>query len=624
MRLRFTVLVATILLAAGVLPCAAQQDEPERWHVFGSAGFDFTNTTQSLLQPSGGQESASANTALLGDLRLNGDGFLLDPRFLHLNLSFDGAHGANSTDVGSLHHNGLNYAITSAFLPRSRIPLRVYYANSHFSSSGINLDQNSDDSRLGVQWDLFFSKLPHINLGFERYTSDVRVPTSLSDVSYHQRSWHVGLDDTWKEWKWSLGLGDVGGTSTALGDIGGPQPLVSTNRALDFLTTRSFWQRKANFSLQARDLRRNDQLPGQGSSLSSELTNHAVLSIQHSEKLSSSYSYSFSRVSYESQFAPTSLPGVGNTGLVLPAAINAHTLAAAVNYTLTSWLRFSQQVRYSHMTPFTQTAEAQQSLLEAQPSVSFQKTWHHLDFSARYGPRFQRLTTNLDRAANSFSNSFDGRLNWGDVHLLRLGASARVSRLNLVEQIGGFSQDHQYRFEADTGLLKPLQIHAGVGRVSVELLNLSGRTQQSFTSYDLQLNHRRFALSLAQSLGDGAGALFPGSVRNPDFFIIPLPIGSLIATPLLDRTSRSRSANLVLRLNRRLDLSGSYRSEKNLFQLSQQDYRVVEMRGRYRIGKITVEAGLGNFLTNVEAAQGIAGNRINRYYVRIARDFRLF
>jgi hypothetical protein len=615
---------AVFLLLAGVLPSVAQQAEPERWQLRGNLGIDLTNTTQSTLDQSGEAQNGSGNSGLLGDLRLNGDGYLLDPRFLHLNLAFDGARGANSTDIGSIDHSGLNWGLTTALLPRSHAPLRVFYARSRFDSSGLNLDQNSDDSRLGVDWNLTFPKLPRINLGLERFVSDVRVPTALADVSFGQRSSHVGLNDSWKGWMWDFGFGEASSRSNALIGVATTAPFRNASRAVTFTTTRSFWEKRGSLSVQNHDVWRTDRIPDQGENQTSEVSNTAILSLQHTQKLSSSYSYSFVRVGLNSSPVSGSVAEPENFLLILPATFTAHSLNGSLNYTPKNWLKLSQSLRFTHTTPDVRTSEGQETLTEAQSTVGVVKSWHQLDFDASYGPRIQRLTTNLGRSVDKLSHDFSGRAAWGELRTVRLGASYRYSNQNLLEQIGGFTNTRDFRFDVESQRFRPWTFRASLGRAKVELLNLTGNTSQEMTNFSFQVNHPRFSLGLSQSLGDGAGAVFPGIPVDREFLIVPLPVGSLVFTPLLDRTTRARSADVVLRLHRRVDLSADYRSEKNLFFASRQDYRVVEVRGRYRIGKMTFEAGMGNFLTEIGLNPGISGNQLRRYFVRIGRDFTLF
>lgn len=624
MRFRRPIRTLALLLLAGALPSAAQQAEPERWRIQGNLGFDFTNTVQSTLNKSGIIQEGSENSGLLGDLRLNADGFVMDPRFLHLNLSFDGARGANSTDIGSINHSGLNWALTTAFLPRSRIPLRVYYARSQFDSSGLNLDQNSDDSRFGAEWNLNFPNRPRVSLGVENFVTDVRVPTALSNVSFGQRSAHVGINDDWKGWHWNFGFSEAASRSNALLGVATGATLRNSSRAINFTATRSFWENKGAFSLQNHELWRTDRIPDQGTNSASELSNTALISIQHTPKLSSSYSYSYIRVGFGSLGSLNPSPVPGDITLILPATFAAHSVSGSVGYAPKSWLRLTQSLRYTRTTPNARAVEAQETLAEAQSTIGVQKSWHQVDFDASYGPRLQRLTTNLGRSTHAFSNDFTGRIMWGDMRRVRLGGSYRRSNLNLLEQLGGFTKNRDFRFDAESQRFHPFSFRAGIGRGEVELVNLSGRTAQNFTLFNFQANHPRLSLGISQSLGDGAGAVFPGISLDREFLIIPLPVGSLVITPLLNRTTRSRSADVMVRLHGRLEVGADYRSEKNLFFASRQDYRVIEIRGRYRIGKMTFEAGLGNFLTRIGTLPGISGNRINRYFIRVGRDFKIF
>ncbi|HYL97135.1 MAG TPA: hypothetical protein VET69_15120, partial [Terriglobales bacterium] len=71
-------------------------------------------------------------------------------------------------------------------------------------------------------------------------------------------------------------------------------------------------------------------------------------------------------------------------------------------------------------------------------------------------------------------------------------------------------------------------------------------------------------------------------------------------------------------------VGADWRRENDLLFSSLQNYRIWEVRGQYRLGKITVEGGVGNLFNRITTEPSVNGLRINRYYVRIRRDFNFF
>jgi hypothetical protein len=105
---------------------------------------------------------------------------------------------------------------------------------------------------------------------------------------------------------------------------------------------------------------------------------------------------------------------------------------------------------------------------------------------------------------------------------------------------------------------------------------------------------------------------------------LPLPVEQLVDTPLLDRTTRITALQGALRLVRNLDLYAQWRSERNLFASSTQKFRVLDARLRYRIGKLSLDAGWARYRSAIAMPESLSGLRVNRYFFRVARDFKVF
>jgi hypothetical protein len=232
--------------------------------------------------------------------------------------------------------------------------------------------------------------------------------------------------------------------------------------------------------------------------------------------------------------------------------------------------------------------------------------------------------TTLNNAPNSWSNSLTGRVGWGDARYVRLTASGQDTRLNLVEQIGGFTDEKRVGLEAETHRIRYFRLRATGEYSQLALLNLSGDTRNKTLLYSLQADHRLFTVVFTTAFMDGAGALFPLGLIDRQFLVVPLPLSQLLATPLLNRTTNSRSVSLIARPRRRLDASVMWRQEDTRLTASDQTFNVLQADARYHLGKFSLEGGYSRNLNDVIAVTGLTGSRLALWYLRIGRDFRIF
>ncbi len=609
------------LLLVAFLPCAAQQLPEQRWHFYGTLGLNLTKTTNTPLQQTPGSEYSTA----AGDLRLTANGFLKDPRLLPFTLDFAGERGSNSIDTGGFRDTILSWGVNTIFLPQRPFPLRFYYRKSSFGSRGNAFGEDTDNSALGLDWTLKLPKLPHVNVSFGRFANKFRLVKSLSDVSYRDQDFRIGVEHTWKRWECGITFDKYLSTSNSIGLFSLPGDFQAKSQTLGGRLRRLFWEGKGDFNLDSRFQWRKDRFPtGQSSDTSDTFTN-ANLRLQHSPKLSSNYFYRLSRMEIRTTVLGGALPGLpGDLIVIQPPAFLTHFAGGRLDYRPAKFLWLFQEIRYYHRRPPDTTFEVSRSVTEALPGASVMKIWHGLELEATYTGHVQLMGTNLGNRTHTLSNEAEGRLGWGDARHVRLLATARYGKLNLVDQLGGFSRDRRLRLEAETSRLHRLVLRFTAEHTSTELLNLSGDTRFDATNLGLHLDHRRISLGIVRTLGEGAGALFPEDVRRRQLITIPLPLGVLFFTPLLDRTTRTTAAFLVLRLRRNLDLSGNWRLERNVFSTSTQRFRQAELLARYRLGKFTFESGFSNYRTEVLAAPRLTGTNINRYLLRVARDFMVF
>jgi hypothetical protein len=158
----------------------------------------------------------------------------------------------------------------------------------------------------------------------------------------------------------------------------------------------------------------------------------------------------------------------------------------------------------------------------------------------------------------------------------------------------------------------------------VEFLSVSGDIKSDNTNFAAQIEGRRLSLSGGHQTLTGAGALFPAIVSAEQWFSVPLPLNELVATPLLNRLAHTDTAAATFRVRRQLVVSADYMNERDVLALSQPRFRTADVSARYHIGKVSIQAGFGQYRIENITIPLNTGNLFNRYYVRVTRDFKLF
>ena len=158
----------------------------------------------------------------------------------------------------------------------------------------------------------------------------------------------------------------------------------------------------------------------------------------------------------------------------------------------------------------------------------------------------------------------------------------------------------------------------------MEYLSVAGDIKSDTTNYTAQIQGRRLSLSGGHQTLAGAGALFPAVVSAEQWLSIPLPLSELVATPLLNRIERVDTATATLRLRRQFDVAADFMLEKDLLSSSQAKFRTIDVSARYHVGKVRIQAGFGSYEIENTAVPSRTGNLVNRYFLRVTRDFKIF
>ena len=616
-----TVMLALVLFAGGHALAQSPYDvEPPRWHVTGSAGIDLNGSSQSTLP----MDTSSSQLFPLGDLRLNTDGYLLDPKFLHINGGFNFQRGVNESDRGSIDSNGLGLAISTSFLPRSHVPLRVNYTKNTYGLNGLGVNQDNDDSRLTVDWTAMFPNLPRFTLGLQQFSNVVRVPHSFNDRSFSDRAINVGASDIWKGWQWAANAAMEGGSTSGVIGLDPGTNLDNSSRSGSFNLNRGFWENKARIWIENRIISLQNMLGAGNNTDSQEMTNSVNFDAQLTSKWSAQAGYAHSSIDFNNTGLVSNLANAGTTRIIALSSSEAHSITGRANYQVLPWLRLTEELRETRLTPAETVVESRVGLTESVSTVAFERRLRSFDVNASYSGTYQLTGTTLDQSPSSWSNGVNARIGWGSTQRVRITGVYANSRLNLVEQIGGYADQQRARLEAETHRLKLFRLRASVEEFNIAILNISGKTESKGTNLSVTAEHRLVSASYSQSFGSGAGELFPDNAINRQFLVIPLPVNQLLGTPLLDRTVNARSLAVVARPRRRLDAIFTWRKERNLLATSDQFYDTLQFDARYHMGKVTLEGGYTRNLTNVTSSSMVSGDRVTRWYVRVARDFTIF
>lgn len=613
-----------ILAVLGLLfvtPCLAQEPTLQNFHLRSTLGFDVSGDSFAPINNFGDQKSAPSQS-IGGEVGMDFSGVLFDPKFLNFDSNFSFQHGANSVNQLDYSNGLLSGGASVSFLPSGHYPFEFLYQHNAADTTGSIFGSNTTTTQLRAKWSIKRPDLPNIDLGYTRDGNDVKLAESLTNTGYKQSEFFADAHDRTAGWVWnaSANLGKFDALSVGslvfLGDT------TENYRVFQGRTYRNFWDNKALFNADVRQQHYDFHFPGDGTSLNDDLLLSTSLQLQHTSKLSTHYSYSYSHLNQENTDGSNTTGSALNI-LAVPT-FDTQSITAEVDYQLLPSLRVFENAQYQRLTPFSNTLESETSYMQLNSGVTAIRKWKGFDLSATYVGQFQSLGTSFDNRGNSFSNNVDARVGWGQSKTVRVTGTVRLDNVNIVQQIGGFSKLSLYGGQAETTRFWGVRLAGGVDKGTVELLNLSGDTRRNYTNIYAQLESRKIQLSASQGFTDGVGSVFPTPLQGNFFIAVPLPVEQLIVSPLLNITTKSTNFSALFRPKYNLEVGAFYRKENDELISSSQNYRLWEIRTRYNIGKISIEGGFGNIHNMLDQANTVSGLNINRYWFRIRRTFNFF
>jgi hypothetical protein len=613
----------TFALAAA-LTNFAQEAPPEHWTLQGTLGGDYSNATSTpLFMPSSSSNTSEYSTVGV-DWGLLLGGYLKDPKFVPFTINYNGEHASNAVALGGYRDNVYDVGASASFLPDRPFPLQIFYQKSEYGANGTGFGENSDTSLFGLTWELRLPSLPNVDVRYLKQANELQLPTSLTNSSYRLNELGIDVYDHWKGWKWNAGFSDFSNTTSASEALALSTPYQESVKMQDLLVARTFWDDKAQFTFLDRLEWQGEGLLGQPAGQFTDAYAASQLQIQHTPKLSSNYYYTFSNISQSGETSLDEIEGSSsNISLIQIPAFTSNTFGGVVDYRVTPSVTLFQQLQEYRVTAFQGVAEAETSEFDSMSGASFGRTWRGLELGGTYTGHFQLLGTTLGHHPETFSNNVEGRVGWGAPRRVRLVASGVDSRDNLVDELGGFSSTRSLRLQAETTCLSGWHLGGSAERARVEYLSVAGDVKSDTTNYVAQVQQRRLSLSGGHQTLTGAGALFPTIVSAEQWLSTPLPLSELVATPLLNRIEHIDTATASLRVRKQFDVSADFMLEKDLLISSQAKFRTADVSARYHWGKITIYAGFGSYEIENMTVPLRTGNLMDRYFLRVTRDFKI-
>jgi hypothetical protein len=589
-------------------------------------GADLSDTTSTqLFAPANAAAVSNYSTAGI-DWNLLFGGYVKDPKFIPFNINYSGEHASNAVALGGYRDNVYDFGFNTAFLPDRPFPLHIFYQKSEYGANGTGFGENSDTSSFGLTWALLLKHWPKVNLRYLKQDNQLQLVTSVTNSSYRLSELGIDASDEWKSWKWTAGFNDFSTASNAVTAVSLSSPFQEAVKFQDLLATRTFWDDKARFSFMDRLEWQQESLQGQPAGQFTDAYASAQLQIQHTPKLSSNYNYTFTEITESNEPTLNGTASSSNISLVPIPAFTSNTFGGGVLYRLIPSVSIFQQVQGFFVTGAQGAGEAENSEMDSMSGASFARTWRGIEMGGTYTGHLQVLGTTLGNHPETFSNDVQGRVGWGDPGRLRLVASGVDTRDNIVDQLGGFSNTRSVRMEAESTGLRGWQLRGTAERVRLEYLSVSGDITSDNTNYGVQIQQRRLTLGGGRQTSAGAGALFPAVVTAETWLSNPLPLNELVGTPLLNRIAHTDTAAASLRLGARFDVMAEYNSERDQLATSEPSFRTMDVTARYRVGKVVVQFGAGSYrIENIAVpGPGQTGNLVNRVFLRVTRDFKLF
>lgn len=614
-RRSLTILAFLLLLASPAARIGAQP--PAAWRYWRVSGDLFTGIREDATER---REARSETTGLNWGGNVDLHGFVVDPRFVVVDLgaSFEDLE----TDVGRQETSAriTGYRLQTRFLSERPWPFTLRVRGGDSDSTTIREDLESgfvtDYRTLGASWQLRLPNKPRVSLSYSHTTSSSifrdRADSSSDNLS---ETLSANISHTWKEWTLRGGL-----FNTVTGfDFPGQGRSDRAQDQASFDAQRPFGDR-GYLSLVSiyRDIDDSfdsaDPLePGVDTSTRESYLN-GLLSYQHLERLTGSYSYTFSRTAIESSPAITDAES---------SSSESQQLTLGFRYEQTdrlSWI-WDAGVQTFAFSGIADSFELPDRQVFFGPGVAYRRQLRSVNLSGSYRTVRTELETNLDNRLGTWSHVLTLGAQAGNRRRLQARAEYRFSDVPQITLVGAFDRQDRFRLRFLSARFEPFTLDATAALRRSEIVNFSGRQDRDDFDWSFGVQHPLFSLRVGQSARDGDGLIFEDPL-DPDRSITdPLPLDSLIPSPLRLSTTRQDFARASLRPRPNLQLSASYLKTDDEFVVApdREDERL-DINLEYRLARVTLRGGY------IRDESIVGSERIDRelHYLRLVRSFRFW
>ena len=617
---RVAVLAIVLMGWAGTTLFA--QDPFHLTNLNGFGGFGFNRTAIESAGP-----VRTSYLDLLGELGLSAEGSFYDPRLAGYSLSTSWDDNNTSLNQGSSHVNGLNYNGNISFLPERSCPFSFYFSQNHTNTvSSLIPAYRLLYSIRGIRGDIKGLRLAKISYNFGTSSSE---NDYTNGPLFKTRQRFADLAATRKLAGWDLRISD-----DYYRTEGNYAVLSSGYNRLDFTANHNYGD-KFLISLGASDSTFSVKSPGQPtSSDSSVLSTYGNATVRHTERLTSTYHFAFSRS------AENTLAFLGQaTGIPVPAnaaSLNPSTVSAGTDliYRVTDRLTVNGGLSYMHSgivagaaNPSTTQVYATTGVLS--PNVGygyFRKIWK-LNFTNEGALNWQRYTLVNQTSQSGLGYDFDNQVQGGNVRKLRFTLSQRLDkRTNPFFFTITQSSDMRAALGLESEYFRFVDLRglADVGTTTLDLFGSHLNVDTSQYMASATFPKRKLSISASRSVSNSLEQFF-----GPDSILFQ-PGGSTGAAPIpMDLLSPSVVSNaiaqrvmLTWRPRPNLEIQSSYNNNHLLFALRnpfENVYNEFDTIVSYKFGRFTIYAGYGR--ARIETLPSY--NMTNRIFFRVRFPFHI-
>ncbi|MFB3814939.1 MAG: hypothetical protein ACE14L_12600 [Terriglobales bacterium] len=582
----------------------------------------------------------SSQGSAVGSLKLDASGYYHSPAFLKFSIKPQTSLGRQSSE--SVFPDGQGVAATTTFLGGSFMPFTVSYTrlDRKIVTFGpldrlAGLDANTSQNALTLDWRIHQRNLPALDLSYSRY-NDANEP--LQDLApktdNEARLFSATLSDSLAGWKWQSRYRQERSQqdlTNIFDPTQAPYNYSRLDRMVDASATRDFAQR-LSLDFQGGYTKADSRIGGTPYDQSFHYVNGAS-TFRPTEKLTLGF-----RAGYTSnlvgavlqQTVASSGPGgatnpAAQSLLTVPskARLTLQTYDGRVQYALTNDLRFDGEVRRetTHTPSGSGLVAANSTLDSAQTGVSYSHQFRLWQFRSQYSVNGGRFDYGLTGISRSFGQRANLSFTFGSPDWIEFTAGLQGSMQDLRGATNLRDRSWGGTLTAARNFFQSWQVRATYNRERNDY-------SYTLTEYDSSGQGGAFSVigpllefNVTHQMRDGL--TFQADPRlqflsSTDAAALSGAFpGVLVAPTSAKWTHASLSFHPASRLKAR---AAWLRNRQSLNGALTNNYREWEISAGYQFRNLTMDVGY------ILHRQDFGADffRRNRFFFRIAREFRVF